>query len=355
MSQRQFAEHLGVSDRAVAKWESGGSSYNPRPETQALLDTALERATPEESERFQTSGARTEPGRGTESLRLDSHKFMPAFIGHYQADRLMKRLGTTRPQSVLDVGSAAVDHPAADRCTLYVHPCGVVVFHIVEPKTPQTLADLAVWRYETYRTDPGWAAEVLADLLASNDPVLLRPPYVFSAYWMHTMPWDPSVLESALQLAATPSPLVDRSDPEQIVSLGADAERALLESGFTHPDVAAIGVHGVSAGYVGWSGISYHPLAPERALTVDELVAVEVLVQAMWCYATHLQSAVEDGRDPDVPEQYGWRFLRAAQARLTTARPLETSQHCLMRETIVKTSGLTEILRGAQAALREGR
>ncbi|MCX4869959.1 hypothetical protein OHU11_01160 [Streptomyces sp. NBC_00257] len=54
-----------------------------------------------------------------------------------------------------------------------------------------------------------------------------------------------------------------------------------------------------------------------------------------------------------MPEQYGWRFLRAAYSRLTTARAQETAQHVLMREAIMKTSGLAEWLRAAQDALRE--
>ncbi|MGX7759528.1 hypothetical protein ACWQ06_12835 [Streptomyces angustmyceticus] len=53
-----------------------------------------------------------------------------------------------------------------------------------------------------------------------------------------------------------------------------------------------------------------------------------------------------------MPQQYGWRFLRAAYSRLTTARAQETAQHVLMREAIMKTSGLAERLRAAQDALR---
>ncbi|MGW2479671.1 hypothetical protein ACWCWQ_07610 [Streptomyces sp. NPDC001571] len=63
---------------------------------------------------------------------------------------------------------------------------------------------------------------------------------------------------------------------------------------------------------------------------------------------------IEEGEAPSMPEQYGWRFLRAAYSRLTTARAQETAQHVLMRETIMKTSGLAERLRSAQDALREG-
>ncbi|MFC7024793.1 helix-turn-helix domain-containing protein [Promicromonospora thailandica] len=359
MTQRLFAEHLGVSDRVVAKWESGGTDYVPRPETQALLDTALARASDEQSGRFHSL---TAPGgkrlgrvrdAAADAIRVDSHKFMPVFVGHYLAARLMKRVGLEAPEALLDTGFAPIDHPDADQCSLYVHPCGVALFHIVQPREPETLSELAEWRYRTYATDPPWAAQVLADLLGANGHTDLRPEYVLSAYWLHDCPWDDAQYETALQLMATPSPLVDRSDPNEVRVLGAETETTLLSSGFAHPAVTSIGVHGIAAGFVGWSGVSYHPLALERALTIDELVETEVLAQLIWCYSAHIQRSVETGRDPDVPDQYGWRFLRAAHSRLTSARPLETAQHRLMREAIVNTSGLTDILLGAQAALRE--
>ncbi|REK91544.1 hypothetical protein DY245_03950 [Streptomyces inhibens] len=44
MSTRAFAEHLGVALRTVAKWEKLGVDTVPRPDTQAILDTALARA-----------------------------------------------------------------------------------------------------------------------------------------------------------------------------------------------------------------------------------------------------------------------------------------------------------------------
>ena len=358
LTQRQFAEHLGVSDRAVAKWESGGIDYVPRPETQALLDTALARASDEETERFRNQtalGSGHVRASDVGDIRVDSHKFMPVFIGHYLADRLMKRVGLETPATVLDAGFAPIDHPEADQCSLYVHPCGVALFHVVQSRQPGTLSELAEWRYRTYATDPSWAAHTLTELLDANGSANLRPEYVFSAYWLHECPWDDSRYESALQLVATPSPLVDRSDPDNVTALGRDTEETLLASGFVHPEVASIGMHGIATGFVGWSGISYHPLAPERALTAEELVRTEVLAQLMWCYSTHVQRSVENGRDPDVPERYGWRFMRAAHSRLTSARPLETAQHRLMREAIVKTSGLTDILHTAQAALREDR
>lgn len=180
-----------------------------------------------------------------------------------------------------------------------------------------------------------------------------RPPSTCSLYWLRSIPWVDRELHTALRLLSTPSVLVDRGAPGGPTGLDESIEKTLLTSGFDHPDVVPFGVRGVSTGYAGWSGVAYAAQAPERALTIDELVSCEVTVQTLWCYSRHIQKLIEDGRDPAVPDRYGWRFLRAAYSRLTAARPQETAQHCLMREAIVKTSGLAERLREAQHALRE--
>jgi DNA-binding transcriptional regulator YiaG len=44
LSVRAFAEHLGVGVRTVSKWEKLLAATEPRPDTQAILDTALARA-----------------------------------------------------------------------------------------------------------------------------------------------------------------------------------------------------------------------------------------------------------------------------------------------------------------------
>jgi len=91
----------------------------------------------------------------------------------------------------------------------------------------------------------------------------------------------------------------------------------------------------------------------ERSPTIDELVACELTVQALRCFSRQIQQLVEDGQDPPMHKDFGWRFLRAASSRLTAARAQETAQHVLMREAIMKTSGLAERLRAAQDALRD--
>jgi formylglycine-generating enzyme required for sulfatase activity len=53
MSIRSFAAHLGVSDRMVSKWESGGELIRPRTDNQAALDTSLASCNAETRTRFE--------------------------------------------------------------------------------------------------------------------------------------------------------------------------------------------------------------------------------------------------------------------------------------------------------------
>ena len=52
MSIREFAAHLGVSERMISKWEAGRENIRPRPVNQAALDTALTRCDPDTQARF---------------------------------------------------------------------------------------------------------------------------------------------------------------------------------------------------------------------------------------------------------------------------------------------------------------
>jgi transcriptional regulator with XRE-family HTH domain len=67
MSQRDFAAHLGISERMISKWEAGGEKINPRPVNQSALDSSLATAAPDVHGRFEgildlARQADTEPG-----------------------------------------------------------------------------------------------------------------------------------------------------------------------------------------------------------------------------------------------------------------------------------------------------
>ena len=52
MTVREFAKHLGVSERTISKWEAAAADICPRPEMQAALDTALEKSVDDVKSRF---------------------------------------------------------------------------------------------------------------------------------------------------------------------------------------------------------------------------------------------------------------------------------------------------------------
>ncbi|GAA2663611.1 MULTISPECIES: SUMF1/EgtB/PvdO family nonheme iron enzyme [Actinosynnema] len=65
MSIREFAAHLGVSERMISKWEAGRESIRPRPVNQAALDTCLTRSDPDTKARFSLlTGDSLVPGSG---------------------------------------------------------------------------------------------------------------------------------------------------------------------------------------------------------------------------------------------------------------------------------------------------
>jgi transcriptional regulator with XRE-family HTH domain len=53
MSIREFAAHLGVSERMVSKWEAAGARIRPRPFIQQMLDTSLTMTSDEVWTRFE--------------------------------------------------------------------------------------------------------------------------------------------------------------------------------------------------------------------------------------------------------------------------------------------------------------
>jgi hypothetical protein len=215
------------------------------------------------------------------------------------------------------------------------------------------LTELAVWRYRTYPRDRAWAGQRLAQLLDDNGASeALAPEYVLSAYELREHSWNTSGLQTALQLLATPSVLVNREDPDNPVPLGPDAEAERFAEVWSQPEAVVFG-GGVSMGVAGWSGVAYHPRSEERALSMADIVALELDVQALWVLSSHILSMVEENQDPVMPDPYGWRYLRGAHSRLTAARPTETAQHRVMREAILATSELPNRLRAAQDALRE--
>ncbi|MEV5822881.1 hypothetical protein AB0L22_27350 [Micromonospora haikouensis] len=292
---------------------------------------------------------------GTEErphFSVRSHKFVPAFVGAEGAALIQDSAGCVLTEDQWSTcHSAPVDHPEGE-CTLYVWPCGSVVFHLVETMQLSTIASLAFWRKVSYGDNIKWAADYLSRVVPGIDETAL---YVFGAHWLTEPAWPGELVEPALRIMATPSVLLHRDRPmdDDHLAHAELIEQSLLSEAYDHGGIESFGVRGISSGYASWSGIVYHPIATDRSLTEPELVACELAVQSMWAFTDAITRQIEHGSDPDVPPEYGWRYLRGVRSRLTTSRPRETGQHQAMRQAILRTSDLMPALEQAIETLRD--
>ncbi|MFF3864167.1 hypothetical protein [Micromonospora sp. NPDC001898] len=297
-------------------------------------------------------GELTGGGEERPHFSVRSHKFVPAFVGVEAAAELRDGAACVPAEGQwYACDAAAVEHPEGE-CTLYVWPCGSTVFHLVESIEMSSIASLAAWRKVSYGDNIKWAADYLSRALPG---ISERELYVFGAHWLVEPAWSPGLIEPALRIMATPSVLLhrDRQMDDEHLAHAELIEQSLLSEAYDHGGIESFGIRGISSGYASWSGVVYHPVAPERALTEADLVACELAVQSMWAFTDAITRQIELGTDPEVPSKYGWRYLRGVRSRLTTSRPRETGQHQAMRRAILRTSDLTPALEQAIETLRD--
>ncbi|GLY52072.1 hypothetical protein [Lentzea sp. NBRC 102530] len=336
---------LSAMTKAIYRHETGRAAV--RDEIYIRLYCAAFGASPHEL--FGTLSGVAQTG---ESCGLTSHKFVPVFLGTELLPALVEAAGLA-PNTVqwADCYAGQIEHPAG-ACTLYAFPWGVVVLHLVEELSVPNIASLAVWRRQTYRDVRQWATDWFREITGSAIPVA---HYVLSAYWVYEPPWRGRELSIALRLLSMPRVLLERGTDDAGPSLhhAELVEQALLRDGFHDGRIDEFGISGLSIGCASWAGLSYYPQAPGRALQASDLVDCELLVQALWCYCHHVREQVEQGRDPVVPTEYGWRWIRAVRSRLTVTRPQETAQHASMRSAVLETSELGKHLTAALELMRD--
>ena len=290
------------------------------------------------------------PGESRFSAR--SHKFITAYVEPERIPELVAAISAAIDETkVMGCYRVSYRAPSAGKCTVYAWPFGAVIFHLVEDLDMRSIAELAVWRIKTYQENMSWATNELGRLLPESSAVA---SYVLSAYWVHRPSWSADVLDTALRVMCIPKTLLNRDvSGDETLHHATLVERSLLLQGFSHPSLRPFGVKGIATGYASWSGVVYHPQAENRCLAEVELVELELYAQALWSYCTHVNSEVEEGRDPQVPSEYGWRFLRGMRSLLVNPRPQESEQHKSMRSAVLETSGLDVLLTHAIETLRE--
>ncbi|RKE02952.1 transcriptional regulator [Streptomyces sp. TLI_171] len=360
LSIRQFAQQLGVNPATVQNWRKGGAGLVVSYELQQVLDAQLlllpEPARLAFLDRCSAVSApatvsQTSPaGRGFE---VNSHQFIPLHLGPEPTE--LYAAGAAHRPGPGNLAQRTLDVPGRDgfhRCQLHVYEFGVAVLHIQQPLAFASVTDLAMWRYPSYEHNRTWARQAVSELVSDivGRSIAVSPQYTLSVYELVQHSWGAETLGTALHLLATPGVLVDRSIETAPTSL--EVEPLRFADRWTHPQAIEF-TGATSRGVAGWSGVAYWQDPGETALSIEDIVAMELDTQALWSLSSALLHRVEEGHDPQMPEQFGWRWLRGAASRLTSARPTESAEHRAMRAAVLGTSDLPERLRDAWSALKE--
>lgn len=88
LTQREYAERLGISPRTVAGWEAKGKQAVLSAESHAILDTALERADPDVRQRFAASVTEGPPAPDGHSQALAQPWNSAVLLDGHDAERV---------------------------------------------------------------------------------------------------------------------------------------------------------------------------------------------------------------------------------------------------------------------------
>ncbi|HZM83132.1 MAG TPA: NB-ARC domain-containing protein [Candidatus Limnocylindrales bacterium] len=170
MSVRTFASFLGVSGRTISFWEEGGSAKFPSPDSQALLDTALARATAEDRERFRQALAADQQRRATDDLFVLVPPMEPTMID--------------RPADHDDVLALVTDAARSDEISVIAiaGPGGfgktTLATQLVHDQRTREVFPEIVWVETGEECTPARVVELISDLcfhLDGDRPALLDP------------------------------------------------------------------------------------------------------------------------------------------------------------------------------------
>ncbi len=233
---------------------------------------------------------------------------------------------------------------------LHLFGFGVAVAHERHELTFSHIAELAVWRSQTFQEC--LTTRNTLELLTGVDRSELyraETAYVLSTFVLDEPAWNPGdQLNAAIRLLSSPSvvlkaPKAKSEYPADIHFTDEDIafEESLLVSDYPIVDGVDFGIDPLSCGFASWAGVAYYPCNKDRALDPDYLTDFEIQMQAVWCIANAMASGVAPG---GYDEAQG---IRSLVRRLSQIGANEGHQYLRMREALIETSRVKEVARDA--------
>lgn len=272
-----------------------------------------------------------------DDIKVTAHLFYPAAVDC--ALRLVEDVNFENSY----VSASGVHNCNQGRVAIYEFPFRVVVVHERHTVVVSSLTDLSMWRSEQIKRASTCVDNHLREELDWQGTVVDESPYCFSAFVVEHGPWtDKATRDNAVRILAIPSLLqrVALRNIDDALSL----ERQILLGGLEQSDLVSFNLES-NLGWASWSAVALWE--PSESTELErQLVPLEVQLQALWCYA----NSVSCGLSP-ASEEFGERFFRLCFRTFRRPHSTEHISSRLMREAIVKTSRLEEMISCALDAL----
>lgn len=221
--------------------------------------------------------------------------------------------------------------------TLHCFPFGVVVLHEAHDLQGLTLSAIAAWRVEQLARCGTAVVDHLRRLEILAEPVD-HAPYCFTVFVVREVPWREEHLWARLvHMLAMPRAMLS---PDGTYDQEHRAE-TLLHSHVPIGDVVDFSLTGSHIGAASWAAVSLLPDDGET-LVAAALIELEIQLQALWCYASNAAERGLCGTPGHEP-----RLLRQALSRLQRPWPTERTGVTRLREALVQTSRVVDVVRSA--------
>lgn len=296
--------------------------------------------------------ARESDSRTLERFTIESHKFVPVYLGSGEV------ISTADAHERESPWATYLEVNTGGQARLCVFPFGVGVWHIVDNQEFSSVTDLAIWRRKTYgailkeehpiiRTTSDIASLSFGDVDNSLKEILGKPGYVLSLFVLRNAIWeDHEELHTALRLICCPTALQaeDRQDFARDDAIVLELE--FFKEGFRASDIHEFGLPGIDTGYASWAGLSYHEYSAGRAKLASHIVEFEIAVQALWWFCSCVSKyclTETPASDAPILKDAG-AIIQQQFGRLKTIGPTEPTYQRTMVEAVLATSRLPELV-----------
>lgn len=274
----------------------------------------------------------TAPTSLDEIIEVTAHLFFPLFVDHAPQPLIVHE-----PQRYDFVPRLGFTPCAAETTSVHCFPFQVVVLHEKHDLAMENLSAVATWRLEQIERCGSAALNELTHL-GFETAALDHEPYCFSVFVVRKLPWRDELSRiRAIELLAMPGILLMKDESET----AEDKTSSLLYSTAPIGDVRDFSLTGYHIGFASWAAVALAPESPDDD-TLEALLAFELQLQALWCYASNVEA-----RGKFASPDYDARFLQQVLRKLGRPWPTEHTSERRLREALVQTSRIGELVSSA--------